>query len=48
MANADIAFTGSVPELYTRYMGPIFFEPYADHLAGRIAGMASGDILETA
>lgn len=48
MANTDVAFTGSVPELYTRYMGPIFFEPYADNLAGRIAGMASGDIIETA
>lgn len=48
MANADLAFTGSVPELYTRYMGPMLFEPYAENLAVRMAGMASGDILETA
>jgi ubiquinone/menaquinone biosynthesis C-methylase UbiE len=48
MANIDTAFTGSVPELYTRYMGPVFFEPYAENLASRVAGMSSDDILETA
>jgi SAM-dependent methyltransferase len=48
MANTDLVFGGSVPELYNRFMGPMLFEPYADHLAGLIAGMAIGDILETA
>lgn len=48
MANADPAFTGSVPELYTQYMGPIFFEPFAQQIASRLAGMAFGTILETA
>jgi SAM-dependent methyltransferase len=48
MANSDLVFSGSVPELYNRYMGPMLFEPYADYLAGLIAGMEVGDILETA
>lgn len=48
MPGTDTAFTGSVPELYTRYMGPVFFEPYAEDLARRVAGMARGEILETA
>ncbi len=48
MTDADIAFIGSVPELYTRYMGPVFFKPFAEDLAGRVAGMAGRDILETA
>lgn len=48
MVNTDTAFTGSVPELYTQFMGPIFFEPYAEHLAARVAETAVGDVLETA
>lgn len=48
MAAADIAFSGSVPELYTRYMGPMFFEPFAQELARRVGRMTSGAILETA
>jgi hypothetical protein len=35
MANLDAAFVGAVPELYTRNMGPMFFEPYAADLANR-------------
>jgi len=48
MANINAAFTGSVPELYTRHVGPIFFEPYAADLAGRLKGLLSGKLLETA
>jgi SAM-dependent methyltransferase len=48
MANADLAFTGSVPELYTRYMGPMLFEPFAEHIALRVETVAVGDVLETA
>jgi ubiquinone/menaquinone biosynthesis C-methylase UbiE len=48
MTSTDTAFVGSVPELYTRYMGPMFFEPYAADLASRLHGMTSGGILETA
>jgi SAM-dependent methyltransferase len=48
MANLDTAFVGAVPELYTRNMGPMFFEPYAADLANRLNGMISGNLLETA
>ena len=44
----DTAFVGSVPELYTCYMGPMLFEPYAADLASRVKGMTSGRLLETA
>jgi len=33
----DREFTGSVPELYHRHLGPMFFEPYARDLAQRVA-----------
>lgn len=46
MAQEDI-FTGSIPELYDRFMGPMLFEPYARELADRFAGF-EGVILETA
>jgi len=48
MTDVSAAFTGSVPELYTRYAGPVFFAPYAAELADRIKGMTSGRLLETA
>jgi SAM-dependent methyltransferase len=48
MANSDLIFSGSVPELYNRFMGPMLFQPHADYLAGLIAGLEVGDILETA
>jgi ubiquinone/menaquinone biosynthesis C-methylase UbiE len=48
MIDVSAAFRGSVPELYTRYAGPVFFAPYAAELAGRIKGMTSGRLLETA
>jgi hypothetical protein len=48
MANTDAAFVGSVPELHTRYMGPMFFEPYVADLASRLRDMSSGRLLETA
>lgn len=47
MIDTTTAFTGSVPELYDRFMGPMLFEPYARELAGRFAG-TDGAILETA
>jgi ubiquinone/menaquinone biosynthesis C-methylase UbiE len=40
-----IAFAGSVPENYDRYLRPILFEPYAADLAQRIG---TGRILEIA
>jgi SAM-dependent methyltransferase len=48
MADADAAFIGSVPELYTRHLGAVFFEPYAVDLARRIMDLRGGALLETA
>jgi len=47
MADVDKAFAGAIPALYDRYLGPLLFEPYADVMARRLAGM-KGRILETA
>jgi SAM-dependent methyltransferase len=35
----DREFVGSVPEIYHRYLGPMFFEPYARDLAMRVASI---------
>jgi ubiquinone/menaquinone biosynthesis C-methylase UbiE len=48
MAEIDRAFTGSIPVLYDRYMVPLLFEPYAQDLAQRLAGMKEGRLLEIA
>ncbi len=48
MQSADVGFTGSIPALYDRYLGPALFEPYAIDLAGRLADLAIGDLLEVA
>jgi ubiquinone/menaquinone biosynthesis C-methylase UbiE len=47
MTDADRAFTGSIPEIYDRCLGPTLFEPYALDLARRFVGF-SGALLETA
>jgi len=41
-------YSGSVPGLYDRYRGPVFFEPYARDLAERLQHMARGTVLEIA
>lgn len=41
-------YSGSIPALYDRYRGPVFFEPFASDLARRLADLGSGDLLETA
>ncbi|MGH6934181.1 MAG: class I SAM-dependent methyltransferase [Dongiaceae bacterium] len=48
MTDTDKAFTGSIPVLYDRYLGPLLFEPYAADIARRLSGMTEGRILETA
>ena len=48
MKEADKLFVGSMPALYDRHLGPFIFEPYAEDLAGRIAGFAPQSLLETA
>lgn len=46
----DVAslYSGSVPALYDRYRGPVFFEPYARVLADRVQHIAGGSVLEVA
>ncbi len=34
----DTGFAGSVPQHYETYLGPLFFEPYAEDLAKRVGG----------
>lgn len=44
----DRGFTGSIPELYERYMVPLIFEPYAVDLAARAAALRPTQLLEIA
>jgi ubiquinone/menaquinone biosynthesis C-methylase UbiE len=48
VAQSDTVFTGSIPALYNRYLGPLLFEPYAADLARRVASGAPERVLETA
>jgi SAM-dependent methyltransferase len=48
MSATDAAFKGSIPTVYEQYLGPLFFEPFAEDLAGRLADITQGRILETA
>lgn len=46
--STDHAFTGSVPAIYDRYLGPLLFEGYAADMAERVAALEPRAILETA
>jgi ubiquinone/menaquinone biosynthesis C-methylase UbiE len=48
MVATDKLFTGSIPEIYERFLVPLIFEPYALDLAGRLAKTGPQDVLETA
>ncbi|HEX9932974.1 MAG TPA: class I SAM-dependent methyltransferase [Allosphingosinicella sp.] len=48
MGSGDAAFSGSIPALYDRCLGPLLFEPYARDMAERVAAIAPRRILETA
>lgn len=48
MASGDKVFTGSIPELYDRFLIPLIFEPYAVDLAARVAKANPHNVLETA
>jgi SAM-dependent methyltransferase len=48
MQSSDTAFSGSIPALYDRCLGPFLFEPYAEDLAARAASLRPRRILETA
>ena len=47
MTETDV-FKHSTPVLYDRYMGPLLFEPYARHVAERVASLRPKRVLETA
>jgi ubiquinone/menaquinone biosynthesis C-methylase UbiE len=48
VADRDAAFVGSIPENYDRYLGPIFFQQYADDLVARLPVTSGMRVLETA
>lgn len=48
MNAGDASFSGSVPELYDRHLGPFLFEPYARDLATRVAALRPTRVLEIA
>jgi SAM-dependent methyltransferase len=48
MADSDLVFAGSIPQLYEQHMVPLIFEPYAQDLASRIAPLAPAALLEIA
>lgn len=48
MTQNDAAFSGRIPELYDRYIGPALMVPYAGDLAARLAGRQKGALLEIA
>ena len=47
-SSAHHAFTGSVPPIYDRHLGPVIFEPYADDLTARLRPRANARVLEVA
>lgn len=44
----SIAFSGSIPKFYDSFLGPMFFEPFALELAGRINNIQPNSLLELA
>ncbi|HTJ25072.1 MAG TPA: methyltransferase domain-containing protein [Candidatus Limnocylindria bacterium] len=44
----DTAFVGSIPEQYDRFLGPLFFVPYAQDVAARARAIGPRRILEIA
>lgn len=48
MNTANVAFTGSIPDNYERYLGPWLFEPYAADLAAYTKGRQVSAVLELA
>jgi len=44
----DGAFSGSIPQVYDRCLGPMLFRPYAVDLTRRLAALPARDVLELA
>ena len=48
MTDSSFKFTGSIPEIYDRHLGPVIFEPYAQDLARRVVVGDGASVLEIA
>lgn len=48
ISDCNSCFSGFIPEIYDRYAVPIYFEPYAADLVGRIEPSAVKSVLEIA
>jgi SAM-dependent methyltransferase len=44
----NAVFSGSIPEVYERELGPLLFIPYAEDLGARVAALDPTTVLETA
>lgn len=47
-ADSNVVFSGSIPENYDRYLGPVLFEPFARDLVERLEPRKPRSILEIA
>ncbi|MEY2482538.1 MAG: hypothetical protein QOK24_1066 [Verrucomicrobiota bacterium] len=48
MKDQNAQFSGSIPAAYDRYLGPLFFQPYAEDLAARLQMEGNASVLELA
>ena len=48
MAETDLKFARSIPEIYDAYFVPMIFETCATDIAKRVAGLSPKAVLETA
>ena len=47
-APINVQFSGSIPRNYDEHLGPLFFEPFSELLAERVAALAPSAVLELA
>jgi ubiquinone/menaquinone biosynthesis C-methylase UbiE len=48
MENKSAQFAGPIPAAYDRYLGPLFFQPYAEDIAARLNVGPNSSVLELA
>ena len=48
MNDEHAQFSGSIPAIYDRYLGPLLFQPYAEDLAARLELKDDSSVLELA
>ncbi|MEY2561140.1 MAG: hypothetical protein QOG51_1555, partial [Verrucomicrobiota bacterium] len=48
MKDQNAQFSGSIPAAYDRYLGPLFFQPYAEDLVARLLVEENASVLELA